>query len=443
MKKQLEIKPVLRYNKAKYPKYTDPNPLDDPKALPYPFSQRMLEWAVTLGIFGATACEGVTQEVGNTFTFDKTGLPYMPAMFGTGLPDQLSSKEIRGIVLRISKDEGLNVEENVPWKYSEVHFSMQFPISVFDEDKKIGFAILDYANTDRNSIIDEFSKRIPEPVISAPQLKQMWEQFAHGNPDFSLYGWVNLEKQVLWTKEEKDFFKLFTKATFSSLSEKEQKEGEWLFYKMLIKDRFKNEVEKTFYNKPTIQKALQEKDWFALRQALELNFFIRLLHEFTREKEGDEKVLEQYIAEQQNWLAQNPGESSNVTNVLVELKDPYFVDAKVKTALQALFQKYNPKWKELLSDIRDEFQNSRFSLEEIKAMDYWAEEKELFVAPISFEDDRFKYYYTEKELLKDEEISKDSTELERAKMMTKEAALKRLEDHLRMYIRWAKSQGKY
>lgn len=443
MKKQLEIKPVRRYNKAKYPRYTDPNPLDDPQALPYPFSQRMLEWAMTLGLFGATACEGVTQEVGNTFTFDKTGLPYMPAMFGTGLPDQLSSKEIRGMVIRISKDEGLNVKENVPWKYSDVHFSMQFPISVFDEDKKIGFAILDYDNTDRNSVIDELYDETPKPAISAPQLKQMWEQFADGKPDFSLYGWVNLEKQVLWTKEEKDFFKLFTKATFSFLSEKEQKEGEWLFYKMLIKDRFKNEVAKTFYTKPAIEKALQEKNWIALQQALELNFLISLLHEFTREKEGDKKVLEQYITEQQNWFAQNPGKSSNITNVLAGLKDPYEVDATVKTALQALFQKYNPQWKEVLWDIRDNFQKSRYSLDEVKALDYFAEEKKVFVAPISFEDRRFYYYYTEKELLKDEEISKDSTELERAKMMTKEAALKRLEESLRMYIRWAKSQGKY
>jgi hypothetical protein len=76
-------------------------------------------------------------------------------------------------------------------------------------------------------------------------------------------------------------------------------------------------------------------------------------------------------------------------------------------------------------------------------LDYWAKEKELFVAPISFEDDRIKFYYTEKELMKDEIISRDSAELQHAKTMTKEAVMKRLEDHLRMYIRWAKSQGKY
>ena len=442
MKKQLEIKPVLRYNEAKYPRYTDPNPLDDPKALPYPFSKRMLEWAMAAGIFGATSIEGMTQEVGNTFTFDQTGLPYMPAIYGTGLPDNLSNKEIREIVMRISKDEGLNVKENVPRRYSEAGFSLEFPISIFDEDKKIGFAILDFSNMDRNSIIHEAYKEIPKPAISAPKMKLMWEQFAHGKLDFFLRGWLDLEKQALWTKEENDFYKLFVKTTFSSLSTKEQREGEWLFYKMLIKDRFKKN-EKTFYTKPAIEKALQEENWLALQQALDLNFFISLLHEFTREQEGDEKVLEQYITEQERWLAQNPGKSSNVTNGLAELKAPFEVDAKVKTALQALFQKYNPKWKEVLLGILDQFQNSRFSLAEIKNLDYWAKEKELFVAPISFDDDRFKYYYTEEKLMKNEALFKDSPELQRAKTMTKEAAIKRLEENLRLYINWAKSQGKY
>ena len=443
MKKQLEIKPVLRYNKAKYPRYTDPNPLDDPQALPYPFSKRMLDWATGIGLLGVTACQGYTQEVANNFTFDKTGLPYMPAMFGTGLPDQLSSKEIRGIVLRISKDEGLNVKENVPWKYSEVYLEMLFPISVFDEEKKIGFAILDYDNTDRNSVIDELFDETPEPAISAPHLKQMWEQFADGKPDFSLYGWVNLEKQTLWTKEEKDFFKLFTKATFSGLSEKEQENGEWLFYKMLIKDRFKNEVEKTFYNKADIQKALQEKNWIALQQALDLNFFIALLHELVNPEEWKPKIMEQYINDQRNWLAQNPERSSAAINILAELKDPFGVDKEVKAALKKLFQQYQSDWKEKMEEAKEKFQNSRFSLEEIKALDYWAEEKELFVAPISFEDKRFSYHYTEQELMKDIEMTRDSSALQRAKTMTKEAAIKRLEENLRLYINWAKSQGKY
>lgn len=443
MKKQLEIKPVLRYSKAKYPRYSDPTPLDDPQALPYPFSQRMLEWAMTLGLLGATACQGEAQEIANTFTFDKTGLPFVPAMFGTGLPDRLTGKEMREVVLRICQEEDLSIKEKVPWTHSDTHFKMVFPITVFDVEKKIGFAILDRGNTDENSIIDETFNRRPEATLDATQLEWMWRQFAEGNPEFSLLGWLNLEKQAFWSKDEKAFYKLFNKATFSGLSEKEQEERKWLFYKILFKNQFKHEVARTFFNKPDIEKALKEENWVALQQALDLNFFISLLNELVNQKEWKPKVMEQYIADQQAWLAENPGEQSNVTNILAELKNPFFIDPTVKTALQTLFKDYTLGWKEILSNVREKYQDSRFSLEEIKALDYWAEEKELFVAPVSFEDDRFKYFYTEKELMKNEEISKDSTELQHAKMMTKEAALKRLEESLRMYIRWAKHQGQY
>lgn len=443
MKKQLEIKPVRRYHKAKYPAYTDPNPLENPQALPYPFSQRMLEWAMGMGLLGATACQGYTQEISNAFTFDKTGLPYIPAIYGTGLPDLLSSKEMREIVLQICQEEGLSIKEKVPWTYNDTYFKMGFPITVFDEEKKIGFAILDNQNTDQNSIVDETFDRTPKPVLDAGKLERMWKQFADGNPDFSLSGWLDMEKQAFWSKDEKAFYKLFNKATFGGLSEKEQEDQKWLFYKILFKNQFKHEVEKTFFNKPDIEKALNEENWNALQQALDLNFFISLLHQLVKSKEWESEIMEQYIADQRTWLAANPGTQSNATLVLADLKVPFFMDSTVKTTLQTLFKNYKSNWKEVLWDLREKYQDSRFNLDEIKALDYLAEEKKLFLAPISFKDKRFYYYYTEKELMKDEEIAKDSTELERVKTMTKEAAIKRLEENLRLYINWVKSQGKY
>ena len=443
MKKQLEIKPVLRYNKAKYPRYTDPNPLDDPQALPYPFSKRMVEWAMTLGIFGATACEGMAQDLANTFTFDQTGLPYVPAIFGTGMPDRLSGKEMREVALRICQEEGLNIKENVPWVYSDADTKMGFTITFFDAEKKIGLAILDHQNTEETSIIDQTFNRIPKPVLNAAKLDGMWRQFAGGNPDFSLSGWLDLEKQALWDKDEKAFYTLFNKATFSGLSKKEEENRKWLFYKILFKNQFRHEEGKNIFNKSAIEKALKEENWITLQQALDLNFFISLLHKLVNSKEWEPKTMDQYIADQEAWLAENPGKQSNATNVLAELKTPFFDDATVKTALQSLFKAYRPDWKEVIWDIREKYQVSRFNLDEVKALDYWAEQKELFVAPVSFEDHRFKYFYTEKELVGNEILSKDSTELQRAKAMTKEAVLKRLEESLRMYIRWAKSQGKY
>lgn len=448
MKKQLEIKPVRRYHKAKYPAYTDPNPLENPQALPYPFSQRMLEWAMGIGLLGVTACQGYAQgsspaqEIANTFTFDQTGLPYMPAVYGTGLPDRLPGKEIREIALRISKEEGLKMKEDVPWKYLDDQHKMLFPISIFDEEKKIGFAILDYDNIDRVSLVDPRFYAYDKKPLFFPILNVLWAQFANGDPNFSLRDWLNLQKQAYWNKEEKAFYELFTKATFSGLSEKEQEAGRWIFYKLLIKHYY-NSGEKKWYNKPAIEKAIDEKNEPALQQALELEIFIELLHEFVEEKNWKENVVGRYIEEQGEWLAQNPGQTSNATTGLMQLKDPFYIDAEVKKSLQALFKEYNPQWKEVIWDVREKFQDSRFNLDEIRALDYWAKEKQMFVAPISFQDDRFAFFYTDKELSEQIGLPVDSTRLEPLKQPTKEVAIKRLEASLRAYIRWAKVQGGY
>lgn len=443
MKKQLEIKPVRRYHKAKYPAYTDPNPLETPQALPYPFSQRMLEWAMGIGLLGATACQGYAQEISNTFRFDQTGLPFMPAVYGTGLPDRLPGKEIREIVLRISKEEGLKVKEDVPWKYMDNHYKMLFPISVFDEEKKIGFAILDRDNIDRESLVDPAFYAYDKKPLFFPLLEALWRQFSDGDPNFSLRDWLDIRKQEHWNKEEKAFYQLFTKATFSGLSKKEEESGRWIFYKILIKHYYEDYREKKWYNKPAIEKAIDEKNEPALQQALELDIFIELLHEFVGEKDWKEKVVGRYIAEQREWLAQNPGQASNATIRLMRLKDSFFIDAEVKKSLQALFDDYKPQWKEILWDVYEQFQDSRFSLDEIKAMDYWAEEKQVFVAPISFQDDRFAFFYTPKELAEIIGLPVDSTEPKEIKKPTKDDAIKRLETSLRSYIHWAKLQGGY
>ena len=228
MKKQLEIKPVHRYNKAKYPKYTDPNPLDDPQALPYPFSKRMLDWATGIGLLGVTsACQGEVQEVANTFTFNRTGLPYFPAMFGSGVPDPLPSKEIRALTLQVCKEEGLIVKEDVVYEISDNTMDNFYPIAIFDEEKKIGFAILDNNNTEEMSLLDpNYLQWRQRKILSIPFLESLWSQFAYGNRQFSMDEWLDMENRGAWDKEDKAFYELFNKTTFSSLSEQEEEEGE-------------------------------------------------------------------------------------------------------------------------------------------------------------------------------------------------------------------------
>jgi hypothetical protein len=446
MKKQLEIKPVLRYTKAKYPKYTDPNPLDDPQALPYPFSKRMLDWATGIGLLGVTsACQGEVQEVANTFTINRTGLPYFPAMFGTGVPDPLPSKEIRALTLQVCKEEGLIVKEDVVYEISDNTMDNFYPIAIFDEEKKIGFAILNNDNTEEISLLDPRYLQFRDwPILSMPLLERMWSQFLYGNPEFSMDEWLDMENRNAWSKEDSAFYELFAKTTFSSLSEQEEEEGKWIFYKKVLEHFDKiGDKNSLRYHKKAIENALKQKNTEVFQQAIHLNFFIVLLHELVPEEEWNQKVMEQYIADQRSWLAQNPGKQSAASNVLADLKDPYSSDSQVEKALQALFRNYHSNWKEILWDTREEYQKSHLNLEEIRALDTFSDEKKLFVAPISFEDQRFSYHFTEKELIERWNAPRGSENFQNMQQGTKEAALTRLEASLRAYIRWAKLQGGY
>ena len=446
MKKQLEIKPVLRYNKAKYPRYTDPNPLDDPQALPYPFSKRMLDWATGIGLLGVTsACQGEVQEVANTFTFNRTGLPYFPAMFGSGVPDPLPSKEIRALTLQVCKEEGLIVKEDVVYKIPDNTRDNFYPVAIFDEEKKIGFAILDNNNTEEISLLDpNYLQWRQRKILSIPFLESLWSQFAYGNRQFSMDEWLDMENRGAWDKEDKAFYELFNKTTFSSLSEQEEEEGRWVFYKKALEHFDKiGDKNSLRYHKKAIINALKQKNTEVFQQAIHLNFFIVLLHELVPEEEWNQKVMEQYIADQRSWLAQNPGNQSAASNVLADLKEPYSSDSQVEKALQALFRNYHSDWKEILWDTREEYQKSHFNLEEIRALDKFSDEKKLFVAPISFEDQRFSYHFTEKELIEKWNAPRGSEDFRNMQQGTKEAALKRLEASLRAYIRWAKLQGGY
>lgn len=445
MKKQLEIKPVRRYQKAKYPAYTDPNPLENPQTLPYPFSQCMLEWAMGMGLLGATACQEQPQEIANTFPFSRTGLPFMPPMFGNGVPDPLPGKEIRTLALRICKEEGLTVEENVNCEFDHELFDKFPSIDLFDEEKKIGFVILNDTTVEENALYDPaYLQWRQRKILSIPLLESLWSQFAYGNRQFSMDEWLDMENRSAWSKADKAFYELFNKTTFSSLSEQEEEEGRWIFYKKALEhfDRL-GDQNSLRYDRGAIGKALKQRDKETFHQAIHLNFFIVLLHDFVPEKEWNEKVMGRYIADQRSWLAQNPGKQSAATNVLADLKPLYASDPKVEKTLQALFQTYHPDWKEILWDTRAEYQRSHFNLEEIKILDKLADVKKLFIAPISFQDERFGYHFTEEELIVDWPAPRESKVFQDLQPRTKEAALKRLEASLRAYIRWAKLQGEY
>ncbi len=453
MKKSLEIKPLRRYSTPKYPAYTDPNPLDHPESVPFPFSQRLLQWAMATGLVGMTACQNHAQEspvvIANTFTFGKTGLPYMPAIFGTGLPDRLTSKEIREVVLRSCREEGLNIEENIIWQVS-ANNSIGFPVDIFDKSKKIGFAILDYDNTDNSVISRGFYRSHRYRLINYNFLSTEWTSFAYGGiPQGGMHGWLNMDKQASWSQEERTFFSMFTKATFSELSEDEQEALSWLFYPMFIKNSFGGENQPVLYHKEAIYKAIADRDSKALETALDTRAFIEAVHNVIAPEKWSKNARDRYIDAYQVHL-----NNSNIdtTSYLLEalLGLPREIDysrdndvKNVKEKITAIFQSYRPDWPQALTDAWRNYEHTRFHLDEVKQLDQLAEDKTVFVAPVSFQDRRITYYYTEEELKKEPESPDKSDYQKEMEAMTKEAALKKLEEDLRMYIRWATYQGRY
>lgn len=92
-----------------------------------------------------------------------------------------------------------------------------------------------------------------------------------------------------------------------------------------------------------------------------------------------------------------------------------------------------------------DYGRTRFDIDEVKQLDV-ANDKKLFVAPVSFNDKRFLYRHTDKDVENALQLlpkDADSTYIAKMESESKSAAIQRLEENLRMYIRWAKYQGKY
>jgi|GEM_PF-3058953 len=152
-KTQLSVRPVRKTKKPVYPSWQEPNPLEQPYAQPYPFTQKAINWLAASGLCGALflmpEAEGMAKQVdkveavegdslGNPFPFKWTGLPFAPSSFGTGEPSRLSGRTAIVLIDSIFREAGFNFEPTV-LKTKEGNIA----ISKFDKEKKIGYLWLE------------------------------------------------------------------------------------------------------------------------------------------------------------------------------------------------------------------------------------------------------------------------------------------------------------
>ena len=86
-KSKLKVTPVKRYNRAKYPRFDDPNPVDHPDTLPYPFSEKVIKilCGMGLGVLLLNSPDEPLDFVPEIFTLEKrdsTSNPFSDKMIG-------------------------------------------------------------------------------------------------------------------------------------------------------------------------------------------------------------------------------------------------------------------------------------------------------------------------------------------------------------------------
>lgn len=145
-KSNLQVKPLRRYIKPRYPSYLDSNPLAHPYARPYPFSKRFLQWALASGFVGASALSADAQQTNpapplkNPFTLRSLGLPYQPMMFGTGLPERMEEKDVREAAKRAFAAEGIRLDTSYLWHKG----TQELLLDGYDTVSHIGYVVLPY-----------------------------------------------------------------------------------------------------------------------------------------------------------------------------------------------------------------------------------------------------------------------------------------------------------
>jgi hypothetical protein len=432
MKKSLlTVQPLRRYSKPRYPSYAQANPLDNPETLPYPFSQRMMDWALALGLItGISACGEETTlptaPASNTFTFDKTGLPFTPVSFGTGMPSSLNTKEINAIVHKVFQEEQVSLDSNYVWKDQVSNF----PVTGFNEKLRIGYTLLDGKVLDYATIIKQSVNRGDSKPTIWKTLQEAWNSLQKGKYSKD----VGFRSGDSYNSFEKITADLEKQATKESLGKVEQ----WIFWEGFIFEFYEQDINLSGFL-PETNAAIDQRNPILFEKALTATDIFRAFYSIKPNpiQLAIKKAREYYLLPE----SKNKTKIFNaVSEAILQLRSYNKLTSELKKNILTAFEG-NQSWNTFL-DLKEKFGENVIDLSEIKWLDSLAIQKKAFIVPISFEDKRFQYRdrlaYMQKnhpQLLQDTSYTN--------KMETDSAAMKNLEVDLKMYIRWAKTQGKY
>jgi hypothetical protein len=351
-------------------------------------------------------------------------------------PHRLSSAEMRAVALEVWRSEGLSPVENHFWTKGLLDFS----IDVHDIYHRIGVTMLDLPTPfDCFRFKCEKQPYLLTKLNSTNPLLDAWERQTVGDDADLAYKWLNAKKPGEWTSEEKRLAAMMRRITRCKPTE----EDKWFFYEQcLVRNHDSASTPGLLIRQEHIWQAVRAHDQIKLDAEFSLLYLERKLDSLGILSSIKPYVLERYSADFRAAPIR--------LETLIQLLHAHYAPASraylhykgYNLGMDTFFNSYRSQWKEEVSDRVRDIERLQLSYVELGQLGYTETKNELFVAVVNTVDRRFRYTYPDDALSisRLQGLPQDSIRARRA--MGKEAALQRLEDNLRMYVRWAKSRSK-
>ncbi len=486
---KLKVTPVKRYKVAKYPSFEDPNPLEHPDTLPYPFSEKAFKLLCGLGFTGALLL-GCTEETGkaysefisfvkrdtttgNPFTEEMTGLPYRPSGFGTGLPSRVNRENAIEIINRVFREEGIALESMVDVEKDGVVVTAEG----YNKEMQLGYVFIDYGRLGEDTVVDNGFSRKKRKFNDTYKSETRYPNIEHYK-DKEGSGYKHLVKKD--TPQNKAFIN-FIDEIYPTLGPL-QKENR--FKRANLTLRIQNTLEEIAPFYPTytsdLRQSMEKPDRFSLDKLEKILSTVYALRQVGAVfPKLTESVL---VTELINSIDQSDERwSKQINNLYVliylnkQINNPYKLrrsknvasntqNDRLEQLIEAVFTKSGTAQQEVFKEIEHVLNFNKIDLSEVKSIVKAAEEREYFLAPISYLNPRLTYPNvsrpTERQIQKIEQRLEEETDpmrrertkkvldemklkMKEKKIDPREKTLKTLEEQVRNYIHWSKGQMGY
>ena len=392
MKKQkLEVKAALKLYNPVYPSYEDKNPLLYPETRPYPFTHRFMDWAAKGGLAGILMISGNTLAAQskqdllyNPFPLENAGVPYTPVMFGTGMPDRLSSDEAKKVIVKAFRESGIILEEN-----TYLESDPEIPITGYSHKDEIGYVFIDHSNMDntfrkysdyrrkhlaKRSKLDfkkdkeEFNTRAKNSYerYKEDKLKYIKEN-THGV--FSNHQQIFLKELQKQNISQNRFNEIFLQYKIGNL-----KDGSKLKHQKLIE--FQDELRKRFGN--TLTFLVVRKKLFLLKRPIEIS------EEYQHKIEMELQTIME-LKSDKNFMSRLKSLIS-FTNLDFGMHPLLGDEEFLKIRYEIMCNYPANKWFDHTDRLESCFDQKYLSLDEAKKIDKNNKKGRQFIAPISRQD---------------------------------------------------------